>query len=328
MSLFSYFIITLSFVFIISTLLEKMLIPFFRLIHAGQPIYETGPSWHKSKSGTPTMGGLAFLVAVTVTLTAVFLIALSENTVMNMLPLIFTLLFAVLNSSVGVLDDIKKLKQKRNEGLTPFQKLILQTAFAGMYLALMRIYGFIDEKIAFPFFNTEIDLGFFYYFLMIFMIVGIVNCANLTDGIDGLASSVAFIIGCAFAFFAFRFLSFNTAVLSGAIIGSAISFLIFNHHPALIFMGDTGSLFFGALTVGAAFTLGKPLIILFLGIIYVIEGVSDVLQVIHYKRTGKRIFKMAPLHHHFEKSGWTENQICLLFGVITVAASAIAYFAF
>ena len=312
------FILTLT----VTVITEKKLIP--RLTsRAKQPIYDGGPSWHLKKSGTPTMGGLAFLLAsvIAALVGALFaLIFISEETALS---IIISIAYAVINSAIGIFDDLKKLKRKKNAGLSPKGKLVLQFIAAILFLCARRIFLNDGTFLSFSFGNIE--LGFFYYPLAVFLLLGIVNCANLTDGIDGLASSVAFAIGVS-SFYISAALVPEGSILSAILIGASIGFLVFNLHPAKIFMGDTGSLFIGALASATVFTLKNPLLILFLGATFIIEGFSVVLQVVYFKLTHKRIFIMAPLHHHLEKHGWSENKICMTAIFLTMITAIPAYF--
>ena len=308
--------------FIAAALLGPLFIPVLIKLKFGQSIREIGPKWHEKKSGTPTMGGVAFLLAACISILTASLFSLFFISSATAISLVISLLYAVSNALIGVFDDLKKLKRKENAGLTPKQKILLQLACAVIFLFLRRF--FLDDTTTFSFSFGEIDVGFIYYPLAIFILLGIVNCANLTDGIDGLASSVAFSIGVSL-FYISAALNIESCVLSSVIIGSAVGFLIFNLHPAKIFMGDTGSLFFGALVCASAFSLKNPLLLVFVAGVYVIEGVSVILQVLYYKLTHKRIFKMAPLHHHFEKCGWSENKICIVAIILTFTLSIPAY---
>lgn len=308
--------------FILTAVLERILIPILKR-SAKQPIYEGGPSWHIAKSGTPTMGGIAFLaVAVPLLFFSAFYLSTAQNHE-SAISLLLALLFSTLNSTVGIIDDITKLRRRENAGLTPKQKILLQFLIAAIFLLLHAWLFGANTVIVFPF--AEIDLGFLYYPVMLIMLVGIVNCANLTDGIDGLAASVAFTAAVALLVitgFAIPEISFILCSLIGIMLG----FLMFNFHPAKIFMGDTGSLFIGAMLAGAAMSQKNPLLILPIGGVYVIEGISVILQVLFFKLTGKRLFKMAPLHHHLEKKGLSEAKICALGVASTLGMSAIAYF--
>jgi phospho-N-acetylmuramoyl-pentapeptide-transferase len=310
----------LSFLFVgISTLLiERKLIPLLSS-KTRQPIYEEGPSWHLSKSGTPTMGGLAFIITITVCLAVLSFVLINAGRHTLAYSLMISLIFCVGNSIIGIVDDLTKIKRKENAGLTPAQKLIFQFALSVIFLMARR--RFLNDSTVISLADFKLDLGILYYPLAIILILGIINCANLTDGIDGLASSVALIIGG--AFFIIGLNAPDVSILSSVLMGGACGFLIFNSNPARIFMGDTGSLFLGALTTCLAFSYGNPLIILPIGGVYVIEGVSVILQVTVFKLTHKRIFKMAPLHHHLEKSGVSEGQICAIAVFATLLLSSL-----
>ncbi len=306
---------------ILTAVIEKRFIPFLKR-YAKQPIYEEGPSWHMKKSGTPTMGGVAFVSAITLSLLVASIFLLINDNTELFYSLLISVVFALGNALIGLIDDMTKLKRKENAGLTPLQKLLLQL---GLCIAfLLSRYFLVSESTSLSFSFGKTDLGFFYYPLAVFVLLGIINCANLTDGIDGLASSVAFGIGVSL-FYISAALSPESSLIAAAVIGGGIGFLIFNLHPAKIFMGDTGSLFFGALISSCGFILDNFLIVLLLGGVYVIEGFSVVVQVIFFKLTGKRVFKMAPIHHHFEKSGFSENKICLLAIFITFVLSIPVY---
>lgn len=289
---------------------------------APQPIYEEGPEWHLTKLGTPTMGGMCFIIASIASLVSLIPILLSPVYAEQSSSLLITFGFAALNSTVGIADDLVKLKRNKNAGLTPIQKIIMQLIIISLFLFL-RFKLFSDET-SIVLFGTKIELGFLYYIVCAFVLLGIINCANLTDGVDGLAASVAFTIGIAL------FLFFHTNILSTALVslilsGMCLAFLLFNINPAKIFMGDTGSLFLGALICGACFSLDMPLMPIPLGIVYVIEGVSVILQVLYFKARGKRLFKMAPLHHHLEKCGFSETKICMIAMLITLVCAELAF---
>ena len=309
------------FSFTLTVLAERVLIPLLSRC-AKQPIYDGGPVWHLSKSGTPTMGGIAFIAVATPTLAVLSSYLFSANLRNSAISLLFAMLFAILNAAVGVIDDLTKLRNKRNAGLTPVQKLILQFAIAVLYVILLARF---DSPNISNFRFLGINLGMIYYPAMTVMLVGLVNFANLTDGVDGLASSVALAIAISLIVITkneIPELSFACLTL----IGICAGFLIFNFHPAKIFMGDTGSLFLGALIAAMSTSLRNPLMILLISGVYVIEGASVILQVAFFKMTKKRLFKMAPLHHHFEKSGFSEVKICVLAVLATILFSSIAYF--
>ncbi len=305
----------------VTVIIEKRLIPILSR-RARQPIYEGGPKWHISKSGTPTMGGIAFLFAVSLALFVGVIFMLLHGMRDEALSLIISGVFSLFNSAIGIIDDMTKLLRRENAGLRPYQKLIFQLVTAiGFLLARRHLLG---DATTLTFAFGKIDVGFIYYPMAIILLLGIINCANLTDGIDGLASGVAFAIGISL-FYVSASLVYDVAIIAAAIIGAAVGFLFFNIHPAKIFMGDTGSLFFGAPAVSAVFSLGNPLLVIFIGGVYVIEGVSVILQVISFKLFGKRVFKMAPVHHHLERCGMGENKICMIAIIMTLVFSVPAF---
>lgn len=318
---FPYYALVFFLTLFLTAIIEKKAIPFLKE-KAKQPIYNEGPDWHIAKNGTPTMGGIAFLSATTVALilAAIFLFFASSRE--SALSLLFSAIFAFGNAVIGIIDDLTKLKRKENAGLTPIQKIVFQVFLAILYIIARHFVLGEDTSLNFSF--GEIELGFLYYPLSIFILLGLINSANLTDGIDGLASSVAFSIGISLFYLAAA-LSSEVSFIASAIIGSTVGFLIFNIHPAKIFMGDTGSLFLGALIASVSHILENPIIMLFIAGVYVIEGFSVVLQVLWFKMTKRRIFKMAPLHHHLEKSGFSENKICLCAIFLTFILSIPAY---
>lgn len=314
-------------VFTISTVLTTQLIPILKKRKMGQTILEIGPSWHKSKEGTPTMGGLAPVASIL--LAFVSLVFLPDFfSKKEAIGVILTLLYAFLNGIIGIADDWVKLKNHQNQGLTPIQKLVLQFAFAGAYLAFLGMNGFIPQTVTIPFFGGSFYLGFGVYILALFFLVGTVNCANLTDGIDGLATSVNMVVGGFFIFLAYTLLQNDLLLLGAAMTAASLSFLFFNYHPARVFMGDTGSLFFGALAGGCAFICGQPLLLLLCGVVYYVEGISVVLQVVWFKISkGKRLFRMAPFHHHLEKIGWSEEKIVFTLTLVSLFGAILAAFA-
>ena len=313
-----YLIVFLS-TFLITAFGEHLLIPYLRG-RADQPIYEDGPKWHASKGATPTMGGLAFLISSAIAFLGCALFFYTKRDYDYALSLIIYAFFCIGNSTVGLFDDLTKIRRGRNAGLTPKQKLIFQAiiALAFLFLRAKLSQGSTNIDLLFAEFNSP----FFYYIISIFLILGIVNCANLTDGIDGLAASVAYAIGISY-FLLSAHKNPICAILAATLIGASVAFLIFNINPAKIFMGDTGSLLLGALAISCAFSADRPLSIIPMGIIYVIEGFSVILQVAFFKLTKKRILKMAPIHHHLEKCGMTENKICVIAILVTLFCALI-----
>ncbi len=314
-------------VFLVTWLILRKLIPFLKSKKIGQKIYDIGPRWHKGKEGTPIMGGLGFIIATLLGLAVITGVYIYFGRASELLGVWLTLALALLNGLIGFFDDYTKLIKKQNQGFLAWQKLLLQIIVATAYLWAMSACGFIDTALEIPYFNIEIELGIFYYFLAVLFIAGMVNSVNLTDGIDGLCSSVSAVVGAFFAVVAFVMLRPELAIFPATVIGGTVGFLMYNFYPAKIFMGDTGSLYLGGAVVGMAFLINEPLIILIAGIIYLAEVASVILQVGFFKLThGKRIFKMAPIHHHFEKCGWSEVKIVGVFTLITAIACVIAYF--
>ena len=312
------FCIAFLFSLTLTVLVARLIIPLLRK-RAEQPIYTEGPSWHLTKSGTPTMGGISFIIGITVTLGLSSLYQYTVGYKNDAISLIITAVYALLNACVGIADDMTKLKRKQNAGLTPRAKLLLQLLLSILFLIARKAILEDNTLLMLPF--GLFDFGFLYYLLSLIILVGITNCANLTDGIDGLASSVTFAIGISIFYFSFG-ISDNSAFISAALTAGTVGFLIFNLNPAKIFMGDTGSLFLGSLVAALAFEMENPLIAIVSGSVYVIEGISVILQVIFFKLTGKRIFKMAPIHHHLEKCGWDENKICITAIIVTLLLSS------
>ncbi len=313
-------------VFVITVIAAKILIPKLKSRKVGQKILDIGPRWHKSKEGTPTMGGITFIIAI-LAVSLVYLIILGINgELSDAVPLILTLGMALANGLIGLIDDYTKLIKKQNEGLTAKQKYLLQLLASGIYLVLMKVLGYISTSLYIPYFGVELELGIFYYVFALVLITGVINSVNLTDGIDGLASSVTFVVGAFFAVAAFASLDADLAFVSAVMIGGTLGFLVYNFYPARIFMGDTGSLFLGGLVIGTVFMIGNPLIVCVVGLLYILEAVSVMLQVGCFKLTGKRIFKMSPIHHHFEKCGWSEVKIVTVFTLFTAVMAVAAWF--
>lgn len=324
------FILSLCATFLLTAILLKWLIPVLKSRKMGQKILEIGPRWHKNKEGTPTMGGLSFIWAALALALVGFVLLGVRDGLKAIVPGAITFIYALLNGMIGVIDDKAKLRHKKNEGLTAKQKYLLQLLVAGAYLIAMALTKSITTALYIPYFGVEIELGIAYYVVALLLLTGIVNSVNLTDGIDGLASSVTSVVGVFFALAAFlgRAGEFapSVSLLSALMIGGTLGFLVYNFYPARVFMGDTGSLFLGGLVVGVAFLMGNPLIVLVLGFTYLMETASVMLQVTYFKLThGKRIFKMAPIHHHFEQCGFTEIGIVALFVALTLAFGGLAW---
>ncbi|MGM9647933.1 MAG: phospho-N-acetylmuramoyl-pentapeptide-transferase [Eubacteriales bacterium] len=324
--MFCYFAICVVAVFTLTVIALRLLIPKLKSIKMGQKILDIGPRWHKSKEGTPTMGGISFIAASLLVLAGVLVFALVTDAAIEWHKLLICLGFAFLNGVIGFLDDFAKFFKKQNKGLSAGQKYLLQLIVAGAFLAGLKYIGAISTVLNIPFIGWQWNLGWFYYVFMLILITGIVNSVNLTDGIDGLCSSVTFVAAAFFAVAAFYLSSLSTAICSALVIGGTLGFLVYNFHPAKIFMGDTGSLFLGGMIVALAVLINQPLLLFLVGFVYICESFSDIIQVGYYKLThGKRFFKMAPIHHHFEQCGWSENQIVFRFSLITAIGCVLAF---
>ncbi|MBR2353100.1 MAG: phospho-N-acetylmuramoyl-pentapeptide-transferase [Clostridia bacterium] len=313
--------------FLLTALLGRLIIPKLREKKVGQVIYNLGPAWHQSKAGTPTMGGVCFILAILLCLLGFGVYYLIRSEQSKLIPLALTLSLAVMNGMIGFVDDYCKLMKKQNQGLKAYQKAALQVIAALAYILLMQAFGNLDTLLHIPFTDRYVDLGILYYVFAMFIIVGVVNSVNLTDGIDGLASTVTLVVFCFFGFVGISYLHDSLTLLSGALVGGMIGFLIYNLHPAKVFMGDTGSLFLGGVVTGAVFVINEPMIVFIVGFVYIMESVSVILQVGSFKLRNKRIFKMAPIHHHFEKCGWSEAKVVLVFSTVTALLCALAWFA-
>lgn len=311
--------------FICSLLFGKLLLPVLRRLKLGQKILEEGPRWHKSKEGTPTMGGFFFMLAATV---AVVIVGWNEM-LRGQMSHLFILLFAWVYGGIGFVDDLAKVRKKRNQGLTAPQKLLLQLSAAAAFLALTRTFGYTTTDVAIPFTSFVIPLPWAVYLtLSILAVAAYVNAVNFTDGVDGLLTGVTLPVAVFFVMLALKLDNMGAGIFAAALAGGLLGFLWFNFNPARVFMGDTGSLFIGGALCGLAFALDRPLILVIVGLVYIIEILSVMLQVTYFKLTkGKRLFKMSPIHHHFEMSGWKERKIFTVFSLITVALCVIAWFA-
>ncbi|MCQ2514066.1 MAG: phospho-N-acetylmuramoyl-pentapeptide-transferase [Ruminococcus sp.] len=320
--------------FLIAAVSGKYLIPFLHKLNFGQTILDDGPKWHKSKQGTPIMGGFMFIISILlVTIISTLVYFFSGASIVNTFysdvsrecAFIFAGLgLAVANGLIGFVDDYTKVVKKRNLGLTPKQKLIFQFIAAAFYLFVLKIAGYGSQTII-PFVG-EVDLGIFYYIIATVAIVGVVNSVNLTDGVDGLNGSVTLFYCIVFMMISSMLSCFGVSVMCAVSAGACLGFLVWNFHPAKVFMGDTGSLFLGGLVCGIAFAVNMPILIILVGIIYIAEEGSVILQVSYFKLThGKRIFKMSPLHHHFEMCGWSEVKIVSVFSAVTALFGTLAF---
>lgn len=307
------------------------LIPALRRLHFGQTIKEIGPTWHADKNGTPTMGGLMFYLGILFGITLGYgALALSAQDILGGMasPQSITLYIAVLTSIafglVGFVDDYIKVVKKRNLGLMARYKIVAQILITAAFLASLHLNGRLSTVVPLPFFGN-VDFGIFFYPISFLLIIGMVNAVNLTDGIDGLASSVTFVAMLGFVFAASLLGHTTIALFCAAVAGGCAGFLAWNFHPAKVFMGDTGSMFLGGAVVAAGYCLGRADLLIILGLLYLCEAFSVMLQVTYFKLThGKRIFKMSPIHHHFEMCGWSEVKIVCVFSFFTLVCVALS----
>ena len=301
----------------------KLLIPALIRLKAGQSIKEVGPTWHKGKQGTPTMGGLMFIIGIGIAILILGWRGMLEGNFTHLYVYVFALVFGV----IGYIDDYQKVKHHHNTGLTAPQKFLLQLAAAIAFTALLRHFGYLAPHLYIPFANVTVELPWMLYMVFAaFVMVGTVNAVNITDGVDGLSSSVTLPVAAFFSAVAWYWSIPDLGIFGGALFGGLCAFLLYNHYPAKVFMGDTGSLFLGGAVCGLAFAFDMPLILILVGIVYIAETLSDIIQVVYFKAThGKRIFRMAPLHHHFEMGGWSEKKVVAVFALVSLAFCAVAF---
>ncbi len=306
---------------ILADIAGYFLLPVLRALKAGQSVRDIGPTWHNNKAGTPLMGGLMFVLAAILCL--VFNIPWMQE-----FSVFYVLALGLCFGLVGFLDDFCKVKYKRDLGLTAIQKALLQMAVSALYLYLLFTKGILTCDIYIPFFNVTFYLHpIVYIFFAMFVMVGCVNAVNLTDGVDGLCGSVTVPVMVFFTVAAIAMKKADLALLPASLVGGLVGYLFYNWHPAKVFMGDTGSLFLGGIVCGLAFALDVPLILLLVGLVYIVETLSVILQVSYFKLThGKRIFKMTPIHHHFEMCGWKEKKICYIFSAVSALMCILAWF--
>lgn len=318
--------IILSFIvaFLVTFGAGKVLIPMLRRMKAGQSIKENGPTWHMSKQGTPTMGGLMFIIGIGVAIVILGWPGMMKGDYGHLIVYGFALVFGV----IGYIDDYEKVKKHQNTGLTAIQKFALQLAAALLFTVLLRHEGYLSPNLYIPFFNTELILPWWLYMVFAaFVMVGTVNAVNITDGVDGLSTGVTMPVALFYTAVACYWGYTTLGIFAAAVFGGLCAFLIYNFHPAKVFMGDTGSLFLGGVVCGLAFALDIPLALITVGIIYIAETLSDIIQVAYFKAThGKRIFRMAPLHHHFEMGGWSEEKLFCVFSGVTVITCVATFF--
>ena len=310
--------------FVVAAVIAMPIIKGLIKLKFGQKILEDGPVWHAKKQNTPTMGGIIFIIAVFIGVIAQLPQMIKLQDYKPLLMLALSVVFAF----VGFIDDWTKIKKKQNKGLTAMQKLLFQIAAAALFITVMRVLGYLNCDLYIPFVGITFNMPWYVYLIIcVFIIVGADNAVNLTDGIDGLCTSVTAVVALFFAYMLTVRWDMG-AGFAGALFGGLMGFFLFNKNPAKVFMGDTGSLFLGGAVCAMAFALNMPLILVTVGIVYIIETLSDIIQVLYFKATGgKRFFKMAPIHHHFEKCGWSEWKIVIIFSAVTALMCIVSVFA-
>ena len=314
-------------VLLLTVLSTRLILPVLRAKKLNQPI-NMYVSEHAGKAGTPTMGGICFIISSLVAMLLWVILekcgVLGRSQSGELIPLALTLALGAANGLIGFIDDYKKLVKKENEGLSEAQKFILQTVVAAAYLAMMGMTNNLPTALKIPFVDLSLELGFFAYVLYLIVIIGFVNSTNITDGIDGLASSIGVSVGMALLVMSVFLGSRYTGVASGMLIGALLGFLVFNHYPAKIFMGDTGSLFIGGIIMGCAISEGQLLAVIIMSFVFIFEMLSSLMQRVYFKLThGKRLFKKAPVHHHFQLLDWSEVKIVTVFFLVSLALCAI-----
>lgn len=307
--------------FLLTVVMLPKLIKYLHYLKFGQEIRQEGPQSHIHKKGTPTMGGISFILAIVVTLIIAMFLN-SENIKYYLLFIYTTVSFAI----IGYIDDMLIVVKKKNDGLSPRKKLLLQIVFSLIFYILVSLVYDNVNFIEIPIINYQLNISYLYLLFVIFWQTGFSNAVNLTDGLDGLATSVTIITTSTFALLAYKENNFPVLVFCLAIVGALLGFLLFNKKPAKIFMGDTGSLALGGILAAISIILHKEIVFLFIGLVYILETLSVIIQVAYFKKTGKRIFKMSPLHHHFELTGYGEVKTVYIFVIIAVISSAIGYF--
>lgn len=307
--------------FLLTALMLPRLIKYLHVLKFGQAIREEGPQSHMHKKGTPTMGGISFIIAIVISLIVAMFLD-SSNIQYYILFIYTTISFSI----IGYIDDMLIVVKKKNDGLAPRKKLMLQILFSVIFYILVTFIYKDFNYIHIPVFDYNLNISYFYIIFLVFWQTGFSNAVNLTDGLDGLATSVTIITTSTFALLAYKENNFPVLVFCLTIVGALIGFLLFNRNPAKIFMGDTGSLALGGILAAISVILHKEVAFLFIGLVYILETLSVIIQVAYFKKTGKRIFKMSPLHHHFELSGYGEVKTVYIFVIIAVISSAIGYF--
>lgn len=316
------FLMALPAALFLTVLLCRVIIPVLKRHHVGQHIFADYVQEHKSKEGTPTMGGICFILPILLLLVPYFIVRAMQGDT-TLIPLALTVCLGVANAMIGFADDYTKLLHKENQGFRSWQKFLLQILVAALYLWGMAAFGGMSTVLHLESLNICVDLGIWYYVISLIVIVGVVNSTNLTDGIDGLASSVALVASMCFALIAFMLSDAHSVMISALMIGAMIGFLVFNYHPAKVFMGDTGSLFLGGILIGSGFMIGRPWLMVMLCFVFVLDMLSSLIQILSIRLFHRKVFGIAPVHHQFQKMKWSEEKIVYVFSFFGLIVGAV-----
>jgi phospho-N-acetylmuramoyl-pentapeptide-transferase len=317
------FLTALPATLILTVLLCRLILPMLRRHHVGQHIFADYVSEHKGKEGTPTMGGICFILPMLL-LCIPYVIWQTRNGMGDMIPFALCICLGVANAMIGFVDDYTKLSHKENQGLASWQKFLLQVIVAAVYVWAMAAFGGMDTVLEIPLLGIRWDMGMFYYAMAVILIVGVVNSTNLTDGIDGLASSVALVASMFLSLIGFILCESGAVMIGSLMIGGMIGFLVFNYHPAKVFMGDTGSLFLGGMLIGAGFMMDRPILVLILCVVFILDMLSSLIQIFSIRLFHRKVFGIAPVHHQFQKMHWSEEKIVYVFSLVGLVFGVIA----
>lgn len=317
------FFLALPAALIFTVLLCRLIIPVLKKHHVGQHIFADYVSEHKGKEGTPTMGGICFILPILLLCLPYFILQAGKGNE-QLIPTALCICLGVANAMIGFVDDYTKLCHKENQGLASWQKFLLQIIVAAAYVWAMAAFGGMDTVLNLPAFGLSWDLGIFYYAAAIVVIVGVVNSTNLTDGIDGLASSVTLVACMCLSLIGFVLWESGAVLIGALMIGGMIGFLVFNHHPARVFMGDTGSLFLGGMLIGVGFMLDRPILMLLICGVFILDMLSSLIQILSIRLFHRKVFGIAPVHHQFQKMHWSEQEIVYVFSFVGLIFGVIA----
>lgn len=318
------FLTALPAALLLTVLLCRRIIPALRAHHIGQHVFSEYVAEHQGKEGTPTMGGICFIIPILVLMIPYAVVVAVRGESERLIPLALTVCLGVANALIGFFDDYQKLSHKQNLGLKSWQKLLLQIVVAALYLWGMSAFGGMTTVATLDTFGISVDLGVGYYVIALIVIVGMVNSTNLTDGIDGLASTVALVANMSLTLVAVLMANSESVLIGGLTVGAMIGFLVFNYHPAKVFMGDTGSLFLGAMLIGTGFMMNKPLLVLLMSAVFILDMLSSLIQIVAIRVFHRKVFRIAPVHHQFQQMGWTEEKIVYLFSGIGLLCGSVA----